>query len=456
MTVACSVVGLAKLGASMAAAMASRGHLVIGFDVNDGAVEAINQGRAPVAETGLAELIESNRERLQATTSLTEAVLQSDVTFVVVPTPSDANGGFSLEHAAVAFEGIGRALAGKPDYHLVVLISTVLPGATRYGLLPILEDAAGKRCGDDIGLCYGPEFIALGSVIRDLLNPDVLLIGESDQRAGDLLEDLYKTVCENDPSVQRMNFVNAELTKIAVNTFVTTKISYANMLADMCDRLPGADVDVVTAAVGSDSRIGVKYLKGALGYGGPCFPRDNVAFATLAHRIGARADLAEATDRINRYQVERIAAAVKRNADGNAVVGILGLSYKPDTSVIVESQGVALAKSLTDSGYSVVIYDPFALGSACAVLGDRVRAADSAEACVRAADVVVITTPWPEFRELSPRLFDRNGVKPVIVDCWRILPSDRFLSVAEVVYPGRWDTRLAGNDTETVARSVAS
>ena len=451
-----SVVGLGKLGSPLAAVLASKGHRVIGLDINEAFVRSLNDGQAPVSEPSLQKLIDSARSRLTATTDYETAVLGSDITFILVPTPSTEDGTFSNKYVLAAIQEIGKALRGKDGYHLVVVVSTVMPGSTGGPVREALETESGRKVGDTVGLCYGPEFIALGSVIRDLLNPDVLLIGESDQRAGDLLEDLYKTVCENDPSVHRMNFVNAELTKIAVNTFVTTKISYANMLADMCDRLPGADVDVVTAAVGSDSRIGVKYLKGALGYGGPCFPRDNLAFATLAHRIGARADLAEATDRINRYQVERIAAAVKRHADGNAVVGILGLSYKPDTSVIEESQGVALAKSLTDSGYPVVIYDPLALGSARAVLGDRVRAADSAEACVRAADVVVITTPWPEFRELSPRLFDRNGVKPVIVDCWRILPPDRFLSVAEVVYPGRWDTRLAGNDTETVARSVTS
>ena len=451
-----SVVGLGKLGSPLAAVLASKGHTVIGLDINETFVRSLNDGQAPVSEPSLQKLIDSARSRLTATTDYETAVLGSDITFILVPTPSTEDGTFSNKYVLAAIQEIGKALRRKDGYHLVVVTSTVMPGSMSGPIREALEADSGRKIGDTVGLCYGPEFVALGSVIRDILNPDVLLIGESDQRAGDLLEDLHKTVCENDTSVQRMNFVNAELTKIAVNTFVTTKISYANMLADMCDRLPGADVDVVTASVGSDSRIGVKYLKGALGYGGPCFPRDNVAFATLAHRIGARADLAEATDQINRYQVERIAASVKRHAHGNAVVGILGLSYKPDTSVIEESQGVALATSLTDSGYSVVVYDPLALGSARAVLGGTVRAADSAKACVRTADVVVITTPWPEFRDLSPRFFDRKGVKPVIVDCWRILPSDRFLSVAEVVYPGRWDTRLAGKDTETFARAVAS
>ena len=163
-----------------------------------------------------------------------------------------------------------------------------------------LERHAGRQVGPSLGLCYNPEFIALGSVVRDMLRPDMILIGESDTTAGDILERLYDAACENRPAVQRMNFVNAELTKLAINTFVTTKISYANMLADICERLAGADVDVVTRAVGSDSRIGARYLKGAIGYGGPCFPRDNVAFSALARSLGAQAQLAETTDAINR------------------------------------------------------------------------------------------------------------------------------------------------------------
>src|SRR5262249_8099969 len=145
-----------------------------------------------------------------------EAISSSDVTFVVVPTPSDATGAFSIEYAAAAFATIGAALAKKDDYHLVVLTSTVLPGSTRYGLMPFLEAASGKVCGRDFGLCYSPEFIALGSVIRDFLNPDFLLIGEQDERAGSLLADCYARIVANAAPVRRMSLENAELTKIAI------------------------------------------------------------------------------------------------------------------------------------------------------------------------------------------------------------------------------------------------
>nr|MDQ2688226.1 nucleotide sugar dehydrogenase [Armatimonadota bacterium] len=303
-------------------------------------------------------------------------------------------------------------------FHTVVLTSTVMPGATGGAVRDCLEQGSERRCGEDFGLCYSPEFIALGSVIHDMLHPDFILIGESDARAGDALTAVYHRLCVSDPPIHRSNFVNAELAKIAVNTYVTTKISYANMLSDVCERLPGADVDVVTAALGLDSRIGRKYLKGATGYGGPCFPRDNVAFARLARRLGAAPLLAEATDAVNREQTGRLSRLVAAHAPAGATIAILGLAYKPGTDVVTESQGVALAQTLSDAGYRVVAYDPAAMDNARAILGQTVAFAPSVHACVADADAVVITTPAEEFKALT--LTD-SGNDLTIIDCWRIL-----------------------------------
>src|SRR5712691_1744031 len=283
---AVSVVGLGKLGACMAAAMASRGVRTVGVDVNPASVEKVRQKIAPVFEPGLAEMMASCDGLLDATVDIGTAIRRTSMTFVVVPTPSDAEGAFSLEYVCAAMEPIGRALKEKSDWHTVVVTSTVLPGSTEYVLKPLLEKASGKRCGTDFGLCYSPEFIALGSVLRDFLNPDLLLIGECDARSGEGVAAFYKEGLKIDVPVVRMSPVNAELAKIALNTYVTTKITFANMLAELCEQLPGGDVDAVTQALGLDRRIGPNYLKGALGYGGPCFPRDNVAFSFLADALG--------------------------------------------------------------------------------------------------------------------------------------------------------------------------
>lgn len=451
-----SVFGLGKLGAPLAAVFASKGYKVVGFDVNPQPVQLINKGLAPVEEPQLQSFIDASRERLYATAEVETAILNSNVSFVIVPTPSTESGAFTNKYVLTAMKDIGQALRKKDEYHLVVVSSTVMPGSTGSVILDALECSSGRRVGHDLGLCYNPEFIALGSVIQDMLHPDFVLIGESDPQAGKMLEDIYKKTCGDSTPIERMNFVNAELTKIAVNTFVTTKISYANMLSDICDRLPEANVDAVTSALGRDSRIGGKYLKGALGYGGPCFPRDNVAFSALARTLGARADIVDATDEINRYQVERIMSLVRGSLPQGGTIGILGLSYKPDTGVTEQSQGVEIAQALAGEGYRVVLYDPQALGSAAAVLGDKAESADSMEDCARKADVILVTTAWPEFAELSPKSLARTDRRVLIVDCWRHLPVGRYSDVADLVYLGNGDRTVASEDAKLAVGTAGS
>ena len=431
-----SVVGLGKLGAPLAAVLASRGFIVTGLDVNKTLVDALNAGKMPIVEPQLNELIAANRQRLSATMDANEAIQKSDASFVIVPTPSDSTGFFSNRFVLQAMETLGKALKTKTGYHMVVITSTVMPGTTGSEIKAALEAASGRKVGPELGLCYNPEFIALGSVVRDMLFPDSILIGESDSKAGDMLQTIYLQMCENKPPVQRMNFINAELTKISVNTYVTTKISYANMLADICDRLPGADVDTVTKALGADTRIGAKYLKGAMGYGGPCFPRDNVAFAALARKIGARADVAEATDRINNYQVERLTDLVAKFAKPGMRIALLGLSYKPHTPVVEESHSVKLAMKLADAGYVVSVHDPLAQEAGLAAMGDKVVGASSIEGAVRECDLLIVATGWPEYKAIDPAWCKRDGQRLTVLDLWRTLPTDKFGEVADLLYLG--------------------
>lgn len=403
----------------MAAAIASRGFEVIGVDVSQQAVDAVNNGRAPVQETNLEELIAEHTERLRATMDHGEAIANSDVTFVIVPTPSDSRGAFSLQYASWAFREIGRALKQKTGYHLVVLTSTVLPGSTRFGLLAVLEKESGKKCGPDFGLCYSPEFIALGSVINDFLHPDFTLVGEFDKDSGDLLEQCYSEIMPDKPRCARMSLENAELTKICVNTFVTTKITFANMLADLCERIPGGDVDTVTNALGLDNRIGQKYLKGGLGYGGPCFPRDNVALSFMARALGTEAGLAEATDRANHRLPEKIADWVLSLVPKGATVGVLGLAYKPFSHVIEESQSMMLAKRMAQSGARVISYDPLAAPAAKTELAYHALVLDSLDECLAESDCILITTPDPVFKTLTAASF--GDKKITVIDFWRIL-----------------------------------
>jgi UDPglucose 6-dehydrogenase len=236
---------------------------------------------------------------------------------------------------------------------------------------------------------------------------------------------------------------------VALNTFVTTKISYANMLAQICEQMEGGDVDAVTSALGLDSRIGPKYLKGSLGYGGPCFPRDNVALSYLAREVGTQATLAETTDAMNRTLADRIIERLRPRARSGATIAVLGLAYKPFSSVIEESQGIYLARALARAGAWVVGFDPLANESARAALGDEVAVLNSIKECLARADIVLITTPDPVFRTLSAA--DFNAHRPVqVIDFWRILDkqlagraSIRYIPVGRSVEDGANAMRLA-------------
>jgi UDPglucose 6-dehydrogenase len=420
------IVGLGKLGMPIAACLASKGFRIYAVDQNPQTLQKLAQGIAPVFEPGLDELIQQNRERLLPTDNYEDAIQQSSISFLLVPTPSDRTGGFSLEYVLQSCRSIGRVLRKKSQYHLVVLTSTVMPGSTETKVRPVLEQESGKICGKDFGLCYSPEFVALGSVIQDFLHPDFYLIGESDPKAGETLSKIYQKVCNPTPPISRMNYVNAEITKLALNTFVTTKITFANMLARICEQLPDANVDTVTGALGLDSRIGRKYLMGAIGYGGPCFPRDNLALTALISNLGLTAKLPEIVHRSNRDEVKNLHSRIKSELGPGQTVGILGIAYKPNTTVVEESQGLLLAQSLDSETIPVIIYDPVAMDNARNVLSKSVRFANSLQECMQLADLIVIATPWKEFRALP--LQGENTKTKLIIDCWRLLNPESFVN----------------------------
>ena len=419
---AISVVGLGKLGAPLLAVLASSGFDVCGIDLNAQTVEKIDAGVAPVDEPHLQEYLTAHKSRIRATTDWNSAIGGTDVTCILVPTPSGADGAFDNRFVLETVEEVGRVLKSKPGYHLVVINSTVMPGSVGGPIASRLVAASGKRVGRDIGLCYSPEFIALGSVIRDLLNPDFVLVGESDAKAGAMLECLWRQVIGDRVPIARMNFVNAELTKISVNTYVTTKISFANMISEICDKLDGADSDVVTAAIGRDTRIGRKYLRGATAYGGPCFPRDTVAFARMAQQIGVEANLAMATQAINGRQLDRLMAIIDEYADPKGPIAILGLAYKPDTPVMEHAQGLMLAAALANAGRRVIVHDPVALDAATSILGSGFEYAASAADAVAGAETVAVMIPSAEYKAFFSSW---NAAAPtrLVIDCWRLLPG---------------------------------
>jgi UDPglucose 6-dehydrogenase len=415
------VAGLGKLGLPMAAVFAESGHEVVGVDPVPSVVDALNDGRVLIEEPGLPEMIAANKDRIRATTEYAEALPGADMTFIIVPTPSGDDGAFINDYVVAALEQIGAVLRDNAQPHLVAVTSTVMPGATDAVLSPAFEQALGRPLGDGVSLCYSPEFIALGSVIRDLKNPDFVLIGADDEASGRRLADFYLGIGGGrDVPVQIMNWANAELAKISVNSFVTMKITYANMLASICEGLPGGDVDVVTQAIGLDSRIGRRYLKGGPPFGGPCFPRDNRALGVAAETVGAPWDLAAATDRMNDGLAERIAGLVAEATSHDDVVAVLGLAYKDNTPVVEESAGAKVAAALAALGRSVIVHDPIADATHSPILAgvEFTQAADVSSAVGSARAVVVVgdDSAYDSLASLVP-----TETPVTVIDCWRRL-----------------------------------
>ena len=319
----------------------------------------------------------------------------------------------------------------KHTYHVIAIVSTVVPGSLEKYVIPALEKASHKKCGKDFGVCYNPTFVALGSVIKNFLSPDLVLIGQSDAKSGDMLERFYKKVCINKPHIERMNIVNAEITKIALNTYITTKISYANMLAELCEYIPGAHVDTITNALGFDTRIGHRYLKGATAYGGPCFPRDNRALTATGKKFGVKLTLPAATDTANQQQIHRIVKIIATRFPKPCAIAILGLTYQPGSDVTDESVGINLAKILTKKGHRIIVYDPQGLSHAKEQLDNSVSYAQDIKQCVKNADVLIIATPWKQFTSIPLSSLPKH---PLLIDCWRIITSQRLKSMVQY-YP---------------------
>jgi UDPglucose 6-dehydrogenase len=421
-----SVIGLGKLGACSAACFSAKGFEVIGVDINREFVDAINNGRAPIYEPRLQEFINISRGRLRATQDYEEAIRESDITFLIVPTPSREDGHFSDKYLRDALSHISSAFNKlKKKYHIFVITSTVSPGTLEESLIPLIESTSNKKLNEDFGVAYNPEFIALGNVITDFLNPDMVLIGESNKIVGDKLEEIYKSVCENKPYIARMSIISAEITKISLNSYITMKISFANTLANICESIPNANIDDITKALGADKRISPYYLKGGLSYGGPCFPRDNRAFCAFAQKYGVDAKLARTTDEVNLYQINHLADMVfKQISKTNNKVAVFGLAYKPNTPVIEESPSIRLIEELLKKDLEVIVYDPLAMDNARALFGDNILYASSIKDCFSHASICIISTQSEEFKSIDESHIIHNPT--TIIDCWRILNPEKF------------------------------
>ncbi len=393
-----TIIGTGYVGLVSGVCFSDFGHVVTCVDKDAGKIEMLNQGKIPIYEPGLDELVSKNvsEGRLFFATELKEAVAGSEAVFIAVGTPEDKETGaanLAFVHAAAA--EIAENLQG---YTVIVTKSTV-PVGTGDEVEAIMRKTNPEA---DFDVVSNPEFLREGAAIDDFKHPDRIVVGAQTAKAGDTMRRLYRPFDLNETPLLMVNRRTSELIKYAGNAFLATKITFINEMADLCEHV-GADVEEVARGIGLDSRIGPKFLSAGPGYGGSCFPKDTMAVVKTARQVGSPLNIIETVVDINakrkRSMADKIMAAVGGDVSGKTIA-ILGLAFKPDTDDMRESPAIDIIESLQAKGANIRAYDPEAMGEAAKILSNIDYCADAYE-CAHGADVLCVVTEWDKFKALD-------------------------------------------------------
>lgn len=396
-----SIVGSGYVGLTTAVGLAGNGRKIICIDTDEDKVRLINQGKPPFYEAGLQSRLAhcvNGGGSLKATTDYNE-VLNSDVTFICVGTPCNSNGSIDLgciRHSAIE---LGQVLARRDNHHTIVVRSTVIPGTTEGVIIPILEEFSNKKAVEDFSVAMNPEFLQEGSALCDFMNPDRIVIGELDRRAGDTLQTIYKDF--NAPII-RTDIRTAEMIKYANNAFLATKISFINEIGNICKRL-GIDIYEVARAIGQDPRIGNKFLNAGIGFGGSCLPKDVSALISKGKELGYEAELLQSVLNVNLTQPSRLIEIAKRRLGSleNKVIAVLGLAFKPNTGDIRQAPAFQIVGQLLTEGATVKVYDPMVMPCIKLPGSNGIEFCGDVENAMSGSDCVILATEWEEFRDES-------------------------------------------------------
>ena len=416
MTLRLSVIGTGYLGATHAACMAELGFEVMGFDVDEAKIAALRDGRVPFFEPGLPELLSKQVEsgRLTFTTDIREVAAFADMHFICVGTPQkkDSNAAdMRYVHAAV------ESLAPLLDRECLVVGKSTVPSGTAAALAERIAELAPG--GDAVELAWNPEFLREGFAVKDTLRPERLVIGVRSEKAEKMLREVYAPLTDLEIPLIVTDFATAELVKVAANSFLATKISFINAMAEICETT-GADVTQLAEALALDSRIGGRFLHAGLGFGGGCLPKDIRAFMSRADELGAGDAVAflREVDAINLRRRARMVDLAREQCDGDFTgrkVGVLGAAFKPNSDDIRDSPALWVADVIRQAGAQVTLFDPEAMPNAKKLYPDLAYA-DSAVAACAGADVVLHLTEWSEFREMDPAVLSHVVAARRIVD----------------------------------------
>jgi len=413
-----AIVGTGYVGLVSGTCFADTGATVTCVDVDAAKIERLQKGEIPIYEPGLDELVKKNvaADRLRFTTDLASILDDVEIVFSAVGTPPDEDGSADLKYVLQVARTIGQHL----NHYVVVVTKSTVPVGTARKVRTAIEEELQKR-GVDVpfDVASNPEFLKEGNAIKDFMSPDRVVVGTESERAKKVLTRLYKPFLINNFRVIFMDIPSAEMTKYAANSMLATRISFMNDIANLCERV-GADVNMVRAGIGSDTRIGRKFLYAGCGYGGSCFPKDVKALIKTADQNGYSMEVLKAVERVNEHQksvlFEKLVKAFEGKSLSGLTIAMWGLSFKPETDDMRESTALIMIGKLLDAGCTIRVYDPVAMDECRRRIGDRVTYCRDKYDAVLDADALLLLTEWKEFRLPTWGVISKAMKRPLVID----------------------------------------
>jgi UDPglucose 6-dehydrogenase len=406
------IIGTGYVGLVAGVCFAENGNDVTCVDKDSKKIESLKRGKVPIYEPGLEEFLKRNtkKERLRFTTDLKKAVRESFIIFIAVGTPQGDDGSADLKHVLEVAALIGKAING---YKIIATKSTVPVGTTNR-----VRETISKETEYPFSVVSNPEFLKEGAAINDFMKPDRIVIGTDNQEAADIMKELYSPFVRTGNPILTMDIESAEMTKYAANAMLTTRISFMNELANLCEKV-GADISDVRKAIGADPRIGYSFLFPGVGYGGSCFPKDVRAIIRTAEENNYDLSILKAVDSVNINQREMLVQKILKHFGGNLkgrVIGVWGLSFKPNTDDIRESPSIVIIHRLLELGARTRVYDPAAMDEAKKEFYDRIEYSKNSYDALEGTDAMVLITEWNEFREPDFERILKLMNTPVVFD----------------------------------------
>jgi len=415
------IIGLGFVGLSLTSVLSSKGYNVTGIDADKEKCKKISNGITPFFEPDLEKILKNGLKKKLRISDDFSLINDCDFIFVTVGTPQNLNGAIDLSIIKKAISSLGRSMQGDKNKPVILVKSTVVPGTMKNIILPILEKKSNKKAGKDFGLISNPEFLQESTAVRDTKFPHAIVLGGYETKFMKKTKKLFVKLHPKVPIIIT-NHQTAEMIKYANNSFLATKISFINQLSNICQKIPGANIDDIAKTIGLDPRIGKLFLNAGPGYGGSCLPKDMRALINFAKITGVKPTLLNAVEEVNTKQLEQIITITKQRLGDltSKRITILGTAFKPNTDDIRDSIAIELIKKFLKRKTKITVHDPKAMKNTRNVFGDRIKYAKSIDEALLKSQCVVIMTQWKQYEKLSNNVFD-NMTKKIVIDCRRVL-----------------------------------